>query len=84
MYGVDERGQLYVHIKIYKQGNIYGEAYYTGGVVRIKCRNCFRWNRVVFVSQGPAPQAELRETEPPVVAAENPPGPLLRVRAPDL
>lgn len=74
MYGVDESGRLYVHIRIYKQGKIYGEVYHTGGVVEIRCRNCFRWNRVVFVIPGPLPKAELQETDPPAVVVETHPG----------
>ena len=73
MYGVDESGELYVHIKIYKQGRVYGEVYYTGGMVQIKCRVCYRWNRVVFTSQGTNPLAELCVTDPPPVVAEIPP-----------
>lgn len=51
MYGVDVHGELYVHVKIYKQGKVYGEVYCTGGTVLIRCRNCFRLNRVTFVSR---------------------------------
>lgn len=78
VYGIDEAGELYVHIKIYKQGKVYGEAYYTGGRVMIRCRNCFRWNRVVFMEKQPIPTAELRESDPPVAVTENPPGQSLR------
>jgi hypothetical protein len=84
VYGVDEIGALYIHIKIYKQGKVYGEAYYTGGQVKIKCRNCLRWNRVVFVSKEPVPAAKLEETEPPVAVTEKSPAQSLRSDATDL
>jgi hypothetical protein len=73
-YGIDEDGSLYVHVKVHKQGRIFGETYHTGGVVRIRCRNCFRWNRVTFVSSGPAPEAKLEEASPPEAVGENSPG----------
>jgi hypothetical protein len=74
MYGVDENLQLYIHVKIYKSGRVYGEVYYTGGIAKIRCRNCLRWNRVKFISSTPEPSASLVETDAPVVATENPPG----------
>jgi hypothetical protein len=74
MYGVDESLQLYIHVKIYKAGKVYGEVYYTGGVAKIRCRNCLRWNRVNFINSSPEPSASLVETDAPVVATENPPG----------
>lgn len=47
-YGVDNRGVLFVHVKIYKQSRIYGELIFQGGVVKLRCRNCLRWHRVIF------------------------------------
>jgi hypothetical protein len=73
MYGVDENGDLYVHVKIYKQGRVYGETYHTSGVVKIRCRNCLRWNRVRFIENAPQPEAKLEESLPPAVVAENSP-----------
>lgn len=80
IYGVEPSGKLYIHIKIYKQGRVYGETYHTDGTVKIKCRNCARWQRVRIVSS----EAQLVETEPPVVAEENRPGQPLRPRAHDV
>ena len=71
MYGLNEKGELYVHVKIYKQGRVYGETYHTSGIVHIRCRNCLRWNRVRFVESGPMPHAKLEESSPPLVVAEN-------------
>lgn len=66
MYGIDTDGGLYVHVKIYKQGRVYGEIIYKGGIANIRCRNCLRWNRVVFVANS----AKLEVTDPPVGAEE--------------
>lgn len=46
-YGLDDNGELYVHVKVYKQRRIYGNVILSGGgSVRMQCRECFRWYRV--------------------------------------
>jgi hypothetical protein len=65
VYGTETSGELYVHVKIHKQGRVYGETYHTGGTVKIKCRNCMRWNRVKILAPN---AAQLEVTEPPVAA----------------
>lgn len=63
-FGVDSKGELFVHVKIYKQNRIYGELVFEGGVVKIRCRNCLRWHRVIFrpngvtLSEDEAPEAQ--------------------------
>lgn len=47
-YGVDEKGELYIHIKVYKQRRIYGEVVIKGGTSRIHCRACDRWHTIVI------------------------------------
>lgn len=47
-YGVDKDGELFVHVKIYKQSRIFGELIFKGGVAKIRCRNCLRWHKVIF------------------------------------
>lgn len=42
-YGLDSKGHLYVHVKVFKGGRIFGEMYFTEGTVRIRCRECKRW-----------------------------------------
>lgn len=64
-YGVDSRGKLFVHVKIYKQNRIYGEIIFEGGEVKIRCRNCLRWHRVIFHSK----EAVLLEDEAPDTTA---------------
>jgi hypothetical protein len=47
-FGVDEKGELYVHIKIFKQQRIFGEVIVMKGDVKLRCRECLRWHRVVM------------------------------------
>lgn len=62
-YGVDEKGKLYVHVKVYKQRRIYGEILVSdAATVRILCRDCIRWHTVKIVQPG---VAKLEETEFP-------------------
>lgn len=44
-YGIDARGSLYVHIKVYKGHRIFGNIYATG-TVKLQCRDCLRWHNV--------------------------------------
>lgn len=60
-YGIDRRGKLFLHVKIYKQERIYGEIVVTEGSVKIRCRNCKRWHGVRIVGH----YAELVRTERP-------------------
>jgi hypothetical protein len=50
-YGVDSTGELFVHVKIYKQNRIFGEIIFKGGIAKIRCRNCLRWHKVIFRSR---------------------------------
>lgn len=62
-YGVDEKGRPYIHVKIWKQNRIFGELVVEGGVVRIKCRACLRWLRVII---RPGRRAELIQEPKPL------------------
>lgn len=64
VYGTDTTGELYVHIKVYKQGRVYGESMHFAGRVLIRCRNCLRWNKVTITQR----TAKLEVTDPPVAA----------------
>lgn len=49
IFGVDEKGRLYVHQRVYKQGRVFGESlHYGGGTVALLCRECLRWQQVVI------------------------------------
>jgi hypothetical protein len=69
MYGVDERGKLFVHIRIYKQRRIYGEVLVTEGKVQLFCRECLRWHTVVIRQPG---SAALVEDETPAPLTVDP------------
>jgi hypothetical protein len=70
LYGTDKRGQLYVHVKVYKGDRIFGEVVATGNV-KIRCRECYRWYEVVIHQSN---RAVLEETSdlPQEATADNP------------
>lgn len=47
-YGRDANGDLFVHVKIFKAGRIFGEMIFTHGIVRLRCRECHHWHRVLI------------------------------------
>lgn len=51
-YGVDEKGKLYIHVKIFKQRRIFGEILVTEGEVSLHCRECLRWHTVKIRPSG--------------------------------
>jgi hypothetical protein len=60
-YGVDRRGKLFVHVKIWKQSRIFGELVIEGGLVKICCRDCLRWHRITISDS----KASLEESQEP-------------------
>ena len=54
IYGVNELGKLYVHVRVFKQRRIYGEVLVTEGTVKLRCRECLRWHTVVIHQPGKA------------------------------
>jgi hypothetical protein len=69
MYGVDHKGQIYVHVKVFKGGRVFGEIVTTRGDVHLRCRECLRWQRVVIVEAGTArlrtePKPQVLHNEP--------------------
>jgi hypothetical protein len=69
IYGVDSRGKLYVHIKVYKADRIFGEVIVTGDV-KIRCRDCYRWHTVVIIQPGRAILEESNTSDIEVDATE--------------
>lgn len=57
-FGIDSKGVLYIHVKIWKARRIFGELVVEGGIVKIRCRNCLRWHTVRIVGK----EASLEET----------------------
>lgn len=45
-YGIDSKGKLFLHVKIWKARRIYGELVIEGGLVKIRCRDCLRWHTI--------------------------------------
>jgi hypothetical protein len=66
-YGLTQQGKVYLHIKVYKQGRIYGEVVVEDGKVSLHCRECLRWHSVK-VTQPNRPQLVEEESPPAVVA----------------
>lgn len=64
-YGI-EKGKVYLHVKIWKQNRIFGEFIVEGGVVRLKCRECHRWCRIIIRNR----RAVLVEEPTPVPIVE--------------
>lgn len=62
MYGLDDKGGIYVHVKIYKSRHIYGEILVLQGIMELRCRECLRWYRLVVPPKG---KPQLIETEEP-------------------
>ena len=48
-YGIDNRGRLHVHVKVYKGKVTYAELLVYGSV-KLRCRLCFRWHTVIIDS----------------------------------
>lgn len=48
LYGLNSRGEGYIHVKVYKGARLYGEMIVSKGEVNLHCRECFRWHRVVM------------------------------------
>lgn len=63
-YGVNEKGLLYVHMKVYKQRRIFGEVLVTGGTVHLRCRECLRVHTVVIRQPNRAVLKEVTDTLP--------------------
>ena len=53
MCGVDEHGEPWVHVKVWKSQRLYAEMIASSGVVRLRCRKCLRWHRVRIVRGAP-------------------------------
>ena len=57
-YGIDKKGVLFLHVKIWKARRIFGELVVEGGVTKIRCLDCLRWHKVRIVND----KARLQET----------------------
>lgn len=65
VYGVLSNGDLFVHVRVFKQREIFGELYIQRiGIVKIRCRSCYRWHRITIRQPG---EAVLEESTKPAV-----------------
>lgn len=64
-YGINDLGQVYVHVKAWKQREIISEVIVTEGVVNLRCRECTRWHEVKIVGN----RAKLEEIRTPAFVA---------------
>lgn len=67
-YGLTSDGELYIHVKIFKQRRIFGEIVVTAGVVSLHCRECLRWHKVVI--RQPNQPLLIEQPEAPIVLAD--------------
>jgi hypothetical protein len=65
-YGIDNKGKLFIHVKIWKARRIFGELVIEGGPIKIRCRDCLRWH-VIRIYQDQAILQETREELPVTV-----------------
>ncbi len=70
LYGLNEDGKLYIHLRVYKASRIFGEIVVTGGECKIRCRECLRWYTVTIRQPD---IAVLTETPPPEMIEANSP-----------
>lgn len=63
MYGVDDSGRLYIHIKIYRQNRLFGEYIVRGGDIEMRCRECLRWYRIFIRDNRPVLRQEQQPEE---------------------
>ena len=68
-YGFDEKGRLYLHVKVYKARSVKADVFIRGGEVTLKCTRCMKYNTVRIVDHRPV----LNRTRRPVISAANPP-----------
>lgn len=52
-YGFDEKGRLFIHVKVWKAREVKADVYITGGEVTLKCYRCMRFHTVRIVGVRP-------------------------------
>jgi hypothetical protein len=67
VYGVDTKGKLYIHVKVFKQDRVFAELlFHEGSNVDICCRDCLRWHHIRIATTG---KPVLEETSVPLEIA---------------
>lgn len=63
-YGIDKKGRVYLHVRVYKADRIYAELI-SYGEIDICCRDCRKW-QTINIHQDSA-RAELSEVDAPEI-----------------
>lgn len=59
VYGRDESGELFIHVKVYKQSRIYAELFISAdAMVKLRCRECLRLHSIKIVQGKPVLKEE--------------------------
>lgn len=48
LYGLNRRGKIYIHFKVWKNRRLFCEMLVTEGKVQVRCRECLRWHTIVI------------------------------------
>lgn len=71
VFGLNEKGKPYVHVKVFKNRRIFGEILVTRGDIQLRCRECLRWYSIT-INEG---RPKLTETsEPEQLGDDSTPG----------
>lgn len=57
--GRDPDGEPWVHVKVWKGKRLYTEIIATAGIVRIRCRECMKWQIIRIVRGAPTAEEEI-------------------------
>lgn len=59
-WGQMQDGNVFLHIKVYKQRKLYAEVIVeSGNVIRVRCRDCLRWTAITVKREPIATTSEL-------------------------
>lgn len=65
-YGIDEKGRVFVHVKVFKARQVKAELFIRGGEVTLKCVKCLRYNKIIVVEGRP----QLSKTRRPILGGD--------------
>lgn len=64
VYGMDKSGELYIHIKVYKQSRVYAEVFISADAnVKLRCRECLRLHNVRIIQGIPVIDEESEDVK---------------------
>lgn len=59
VYGRDSKGELFIHLRVYKSNRTYAEMWVSAAAkVRIRCRECLRIQKISIISDRPVLREE--------------------------